>query len=289
MSNTPSRWLLAGMVAAVLLPLTAKAQDSRTTAWVNMRAGPASDFPLVARVGPNTPLEVQGCTPAYDWCDVIAPGIARGWVYAAYIAYSYENSEVPVFGYGGDIGLPIIGFSVDNYWGRYYRQRPWYGDRSRFEHRWYPGRPGGVGRPYYDHDHDRGRDHDHDRGRPGRPYVEPSPQLRPAPGFQQPPGFLPTPRDGNDRRGDGRFDRGDRGDGRFDRGGGFGRPDVPRGGGGEFRGGGRSEPGPNVPGFDPSPGRRGGGAPDVARPGRVEQPTPQMQIPTPPERGPGSR
>ena len=285
MRNTPGRWLVSGLLAVAVWPLAAQAQDSRTTEWVNMRAGPAADFPLVARFGPNTPLEVQGCTPAYDWCDVIAPGIARGWVYAAYIAYPYENAEVPVFGYGSYIGLPIIGYSVDNYWGQYYRQRPWYGDRSRFEHRWYPGGPGGDRHG----DRDRGdwRDHDHDghRDRPGRPYVQPSPQLRPAPGFQQPPGFLPSP---GDRNGDGRYDRGDRGNP------GYGRPDVPRGGG-DYRGAGRSQPGPVVPGFDPNPGRRGGGMPDVGRPGAIQPPVPapapapQMRIPTMPERGPQSR
>jgi hypothetical protein len=47
---------------AVAIPLTATAQEARSTKWVNLRAGPARDYPLVARLGPGTPLAVQGCT-----------------------------------------------------------------------------------------------------------------------------------------------------------------------------------------------------------------------------------
>src|SRR5450756_2240709 len=52
--------LLCALAAA--LPLTSMAQEARSTKWVNLRAGPARDYPLVARLGPGTPLAVQGCT-----------------------------------------------------------------------------------------------------------------------------------------------------------------------------------------------------------------------------------
>jgi uncharacterized protein YraI len=68
--------LLCALAAA--LPVMATAQEARSTKWVNLRAGPARDYPLVARLGPGTPLAVQGCTEGFGWCDVIAPSDVRG-------------------------------------------------------------------------------------------------------------------------------------------------------------------------------------------------------------------
>lgn len=122
-------------VLAAALPVMATAQEARSTKWVNLRAGPARDYPLVARLGPGTPLAVQGCTEGFGWCDVIAPSDVRGWIFAGNIAYPYENADVPVLNYGAVIGFPIITFMIGDYWGQYYRNRPWYGNESRWRDR----------------------------------------------------------------------------------------------------------------------------------------------------------
>ncbi len=136
---------------AITLPVTAAAQEARSTKWVNLRAGPARDYPLVTRLGPGTPLAVQGCTQGFGWRDVVAPGDVHGWVYAGNIAYPYQSSEVPVLTYGAVIGFPIITFMIGDYWGQYYRNRPWYGNESRWRDRppmFGPrGRPPGGNRP----------------------------------------------------------------------------------------------------------------------------------------------
>jgi hypothetical protein len=54
------KYLFVCAVAAAL-PL-ASAQEAHSTKWVNLRAGPACDSPLVRALGPGTPLAVQGCT-----------------------------------------------------------------------------------------------------------------------------------------------------------------------------------------------------------------------------------
>jgi uncharacterized protein YraI len=118
------------IAAAVLLPLSAAAQQAQSTKWVNLRAGPARDYPLVASFGPGAPLAVQGCTPGFAWCDVIGPGV-RGWIYAGNISYPYQNGDVPVLTYGASIGLPIVTFDIGSYWGQYYRNRPWFGSQGR--------------------------------------------------------------------------------------------------------------------------------------------------------------
>ena len=126
---------------AVLLPLCAAAQEARTTKAVNLRAGPARDYPLVATFGPGTPLAVQGCTEGYGWCDVIGPSDVRGWMYAGNIVYPYQNNDVPVLGYGPSLGFPIVTFTLGAYWGQYYRNRPWFSDEGRWIHHRPPAPP----------------------------------------------------------------------------------------------------------------------------------------------------
>jgi uncharacterized protein YraI len=100
-----------------------------------MRAGPNPQFPLVASIPAGAYVQVNGCVEGYSWCDVTA-GPQRGWVYADYLSYPYRNQPVTVISAGPSLGLPIITFSVGNYWDSYYRGRPWYNNRAY----WY-GRP----------------------------------------------------------------------------------------------------------------------------------------------------
>lgn len=115
------------------LPDPAQAQ-ARTTTAVNLRAGPGVEYPIVAWLPQATRVEVHGCVERYEWCDVTAPDV-RGWVHAAYLAYPYRNRPVPIITYGALIGLPIIIFSIGPYWDDHYRNRPWYSQRPRWEHR----------------------------------------------------------------------------------------------------------------------------------------------------------
>ncbi|MBS7544373.1 SH3 domain-containing protein [Ancylobacter oerskovii] len=124
--------LLAAAAGLVALTGVASAQtDGFVTTDVNLRAGPGTDYPAVAVLGAGTPLAIFGCLESYSWCDVDWRGY-RGWVSARYLEYDYRGRRVELPDYAPMIGVPIIGFSIDNYWGRYYRDRPWYGDRYRW-------------------------------------------------------------------------------------------------------------------------------------------------------------
>ncbi len=122
-------------IALCALPVVASAQQAFTSKSVNLRAGPGRDYPLVAGVGPGTPVTVMGCVSGYSWCDVVVPGNNRGWIYANNLNYPYQGNNVPIVNYGMAIGLPIVAFSIGSYWGSYYRNRPWYGNQSRWAHR----------------------------------------------------------------------------------------------------------------------------------------------------------
>lgn len=129
-----SRGLLAGLAvsAALLAPALAQAAPAFVTAGLNMRAGPGTEYPVVAQLEPGVQVEVLGCLEGYNWCDV-AIGSDRGWVAGSYLQAPYYERREPIVSIGPAIGLPIIGFTVGNYWDSYYRNRPWYHERSRWD------------------------------------------------------------------------------------------------------------------------------------------------------------
>jgi uncharacterized protein YraI len=123
---------LAGAAAVLFVLLPGLAWSQAYTAHSsNVRAGPDIAYPLVATLYPNTLVDVQGCVAGYRWCDVIFDnGYGRGWIYAGNLMYPYATGPVPLLSYGTTIGVPVITFSLGNYWDRYYHDRPWYSRRN---------------------------------------------------------------------------------------------------------------------------------------------------------------
>jgi len=164
---------LAGS-ATVLSASAAEAAQVYATANVNLRAGPATDYPVVTTLAPGQLLTIYGCLSDGSWCDVSTRG-DRGWVSNNYLS-SASNSHVGL----GALALPAVIFSY-TYWDNYYARRPWYNT-------WW-----GHGRPRPPHYHRPGY-------RPGMPGVRP-PGTRPPgvkpPHFRPPHGTKPSPRPGN--------------------------------------------------------------------------------------------
>lgn len=115
---------LAG--AALLLPAVAAARPAYTIEPMRIHAGPGPDYPLIVVVPPGVGLEVAGCLRGYQWCDVIAPDGLRGWAWSGALSFSWNGPPLPVIEYGPSFGIPLISFVIGDYWGRYYRDRPWY-------------------------------------------------------------------------------------------------------------------------------------------------------------------
>nr|WP_204340367.1 SH3 domain-containing protein [Rhizobium leguminosarum] len=141
----------------MLAPAIAQAAEGYSTANVNMRAGPSTRYPAVAVIPAGSSVEIRGCLSDVNWCDVEFYG-GRGWVSGQYVQALYQQRRVYVGPqYYRPLGIPMIRFSVDNYWDRYYRNRDFYRDRDRWSR----------GPDYYYRDRDN-RDRDRDRDRDNR-------------------------------------------------------------------------------------------------------------------------
>ena len=204
----------AALAALLSLPCVAFSQvQAVTNQPVNLMAGPGDDYPVVTGLAPNQPVEVMGCVSTYEWCDVALDDL-RGWVDGNALTYAYEGNYVPLESYGAVIGLPVIGFSIDTYWDRYYHGRPWYGDRDRWRHGGPPGYSGGHpneppphgpqpyrppgqpqpngGAPYRPPMPEQGQPVYRPNAGPV-PHGGPPPQQAPAPQYGRPPAQAPRP------------------------------------------------------------------------------------------------
>jgi uncharacterized protein YraI len=116
---------------------TALAQNAITARPLHVRAGPDRAYPLVAQLDAGAPVDVMGCLNDWSWCDVAFDG-TRGWAYGPGLTYVYQGQDVPLYAYAPGLGIPVVSFSLDAYWGQYYQGRPWYGQRTMWMHRRLP-------------------------------------------------------------------------------------------------------------------------------------------------------
>lgn len=107
--------------------------DGYVTGNVNLRAGPDSSYPSVARLPAGAAVAIEGCVDGWSWCDVAA-GNNRGWVAGNFLQEEYQGQRVLIPDYGVQIGIPVVSFVFGTYWDNYYRNRSWYDNREHWSH-----------------------------------------------------------------------------------------------------------------------------------------------------------
>jgi uncharacterized protein YraI len=124
---------VAALLAVAMLAVSpnARALQAYIATGSALLAGPAAEYPPVLDLSSGEPVEVVGCVDGYSWCDVSFQGY-RGWFDGRQLVYPYGGVRVPLTGFGAQIGVPVVGFAVEDYWGRFYRDRPFYRDRARW-------------------------------------------------------------------------------------------------------------------------------------------------------------
>ena len=123
------------MLGALLLPAVASAAAPAYVAGTtNLRAGPGTEYPIVARIGSGSRVTVHGCIRGYDWCDATIRGF-RGWVTAARLEFVHRGRRVLVPQYYRNFGAPVVSFNF-GYWDRHYTDRPFFRERGRWDHNW---------------------------------------------------------------------------------------------------------------------------------------------------------
>ncbi len=128
--------LLIASAIALALPAFAQATPAYVTSDAPLMAGPDQDYPQVDLLREGSQVDIQGCTPGWQWCDVIAYD-ERGWMPGEALEIDAGQQWMPAMEYGPAYGLPIVAFSIQGYWDNYYRYRPFYAQRWSW-YRWRP-------------------------------------------------------------------------------------------------------------------------------------------------------
>ncbi len=148
----------AALCALIAAPTLAEAAvRGFATANVNMRSGPSTSYPAVTVIPDGTSITINGCLSSVNWCDVSFFG-GRGWVSGNYVQATYRSNRVYVGPtYYRSLGIPLVTFDVDTYWGRHYRDRDFYRERDRWRRfTWNPrNNPPPPPPPRWDRDRDR--------------------------------------------------------------------------------------------------------------------------------------
>jgi uncharacterized protein YraI len=120
-----------GFAMASLTPAVA-ATSAFVTTTLSERAGPSAYYPVVSIVPRSATVTIYGCLSDVSWCDVSYAG-ERGWIPGDYLECYYQERPVALAYYVTVVNITFVTFDVDIYWNTYYRDRPFFRERARFE------------------------------------------------------------------------------------------------------------------------------------------------------------
>jgi len=121
-------WAIGSLASA---PAIAQQPNGYPITNVNLRAGPGTEYPVIVTVPGRAPISILGCLPDYSWCDSLFQG-NRGWMRSIYLSGYYQGNYYSLGDYAPRLGYRTVSFDIDGYWASNYRDRPFYGERTRW-------------------------------------------------------------------------------------------------------------------------------------------------------------
>lgn len=100
--------LAAGTALATLLVAgPAFAVSGYSTAHLNLRTGPGTQYPVVGVMEYNVRSNITGCLADYSWCAVEVAGLS-GWAAAEYLVVDESGQIQQVDEAGASTGIPVV-------------------------------------------------------------------------------------------------------------------------------------------------------------------------------------
>lgn len=83
----------------------ALAVQGYSTAHLNLRSGPGTQYPVVGMMEYNVRNNITGCIADYSWCSVAVAGLS-GWASAEYLVIDKGGEVMQIT--GPDSGIPVV-------------------------------------------------------------------------------------------------------------------------------------------------------------------------------------
>lgn len=94
-------------LATVLMAAPAFAVDGYSTAHLNLRTGPGTQYPVVGVMEYNVRSQITGCLADYSWCSITVAGLS-GWASADYLVTDEGGQILKISQSGSSTGIPIV-------------------------------------------------------------------------------------------------------------------------------------------------------------------------------------
>ncbi len=99
--------LSAAAIGSLLIAGPALAIPGYSTAHLNLRSGPGTQYPVIGVMEYNVRSDITGCLADYSWCAITVAGLS-GWASATYLVVDQGGSILQVDEQGAATGIPIV-------------------------------------------------------------------------------------------------------------------------------------------------------------------------------------
>jgi uncharacterized protein YraI len=107
MKATTRTALWAAAFGSILVAGPALAIPGYSTAHLNLRTGPGTQYPIAGVMEYNVRSDITGCLADYSWCAITVAGLS-GWASAEYLVVDQNGSILEVDEQGAATGIPVV-------------------------------------------------------------------------------------------------------------------------------------------------------------------------------------